>query len=97
MIYLVFKYQLKCVSLCYRNLPMKNFIKYLTCFILLAQGNLLFSQQEILSADKTEKATFTIKGSVYEKESHEPISQVNIEVNGGQYSTTNFSGEFKIH
>ena len=75
---------------------MKSFIKYVVCFILLAQGNLLFSQQEILSADKAKEPTFTVKGSVYEKDSREPISQVNIEINGGQYTTTNFSGEFVI-
>ena len=75
---------------------MKKFIKHIVCFILIVQGNLMFSQQEILSADKEVEATFTIKGSVYEKDSREPISQVNIEVNGGQYTTTNLSGEFLI-
>ncbi len=75
---------------------MENFIKHIVFAILLFQGNLLFSQQEILSADKAEEAIFTVKGSVYEKDSRNPISQVNIEINGGQYTTTDFSGDFKI-
>ena len=56
----------------------------------------MFAQQEIQSSDKVQEAIFTVEGSVYEKDSHEPISHVNIEINGGQYTTTNFSGEFKI-
>lgn len=75
---------------------MKKLIKYIVFGILLFQGDLLFSQQEIPSTDKAEETTYTVKGSVYEKDSREPISQVNIEVNGGQYTTTDFSGDFKI-
>ncbi len=75
---------------------MENFIKHIVFAIILFQGNLLFSQQEIPSADKAGEATYTVKGSVYKKDSREPISQVNIEVNGGQYTTTDFSGDFKI-
>lgn len=74
---------------------MKNFIKYTVFAILLLQVNTLFSQQEGIVAEKDE-ATFTINGSVYEKESRDPIFQVNIEVNGGQYTTTNSGGDFVI-
>ena len=95
LIYLIFKYQLKCVSLCYRNFYMKRLIKYIAFTFLLFHGNLLFSQQEGMKIEKS-KATFTVKGSVNEKDTRNPISQVNIEINGGQYTTTNSSGDFKI-
>lgn len=55
----------------------------------------MFSQQEKTVTGRQE-STFTIEGSVYEKDTKEPISQVNIEVNGGQYTTTNSFGDFKI-
>lgn len=74
---------------------MKNFIKHIAFVFLLLQANLLFSQQEGVMEDKT-REPFTVKGSVYEKGSRKPISQVNIEVNGGQYTTTDFSGNFRI-
>ncbi|PKQ43749.1 sensor histidine kinase [Confluentibacter flavum] len=39
---------------------------------------------------------FTVRGSVVEKLTRDPIKNVNIEVNGGSYTTTDFFGEFKI-
>ena len=39
---------------------------------------------------------FTIRGSVYDSELHKPIANVNIEVNGGSYTSTNLSGDFRI-
>ncbi|MCB0423973.1 MAG: histidine kinase, partial [Mangrovimonas sp.] len=39
---------------------------------------------------------FTIRGSVIESDSRKPISRVNVEVNGGSYTTTNSLGEFRI-
>lgn len=74
---------------------MKKIIKHIVLIIVLSQCNLLFSQQEAI-ATKKEAKTLTIKGSVYEKDSREPISEVNIQVNGGQYTTTNTSGDFTI-
>jgi len=38
----------------------------------------------------------TIKGSVFEKDTRNPIQNVNIEVNGGAYTTTDIFGDFKI-
>ena len=45
---------------------------------------------------ETAKPTFTIRGSVIESDSRKPISRVNVEVNGGSYTTTNSLGEFRI-
>jgi len=68
---------------------MKKLFSHIVLLLLLTQGQLMFSQQELQSADKTEETTFTVRGSVYDTELNKPISQVNIEVNGGQYTSTN--------
>jgi len=39
---------------------------------------------------------FQLKGEVREAESNAPISKVNVETSGGEYTTTNTAGEFKI-
>ncbi|WP_424200950.1 tetratricopeptide repeat protein, partial [Algibacter sp.] len=39
---------------------------------------------------------FTVRGSVVESDTQNPIKDVNIEVNGGGYATTNSFGEFRI-
>ncbi len=75
---------------------MKKTVKYLAFIILLTFGNFLLAQQEILSEGKAEEASFILRGSVYEKESRNPISKVNIETSGGKYTTTNAFGEFTI-
>lgn len=75
---------------------MEKLIRKSALILLVLLGQVMFSQQEIQSAESAEEATFTIKGSVIEKVSNKPISQVNIEVNGGQYTSTNLSGDFSI-
>lgn len=42
------------------------------------------------------KPRFTVRGSVIESDTRNPIPDVNIEVNGGGYTTTDFSGKFRI-
>ncbi|WP_396602253.1 histidine kinase [Algibacter sp. R77976] len=39
---------------------------------------------------------FTVRGSVVESDTQKPIPDVNIEVNGGGYTATDFFGEFRI-
>ncbi len=39
---------------------------------------------------------FTVKGSVVESDTRDPIQNVNVEVSGGAYTTTDVFGEFKI-
>ncbi|MFY0712473.1 histidine kinase [Seonamhaeicola sp. NFXS20] len=39
---------------------------------------------------------FTVRGKVVESGSQDPIANVNIEVNGGSYTTTDIFGEFRI-
>jgi len=39
---------------------------------------------------------FTVRGSVLESDTRDPIPNVNIEVNGGGYTTTDMFGDFRI-
>ncbi|WP_379884200.1 histidine kinase [Mariniflexile soesokkakense] len=39
---------------------------------------------------------FTVRGSVVESKTNNPIPNVNIEVNGGSYTTTDLGGNFRI-
>ncbi|WP_452221860.1 histidine kinase [Lacinutrix salivirga] len=64
----------------------------LSCFLLSA---ISLSAQQEPAMDKTQKR-ITIKGSIIETESNKPISKVNIQVNGGEYTTSNLSGDFRI-
>lgn len=74
---------------------MKKSIKYLVFLITLFLFHNSFSQRESL-ANREEASYFVVEGSVYEKDTRQPISQVNIQVTGGQYTTTNAIGDFKI-
>ncbi|TYB78378.1 histidine kinase [Bizionia myxarmorum] len=53
----------------------------------------VFSQE---TPSNRQASIFTVRGSVYDAELKQPIPQVNIEVNGGAYTTTNNAGEFRI-
>ncbi len=58
-------------------------------------GGLLAQQNAELERDE-EDASFVVKGSVVESETRKPITNVQISVNGGAYTTTNLSGDFRI-
>ena len=45
---------------------------------------------------KNNEEIFTVKGFVRESEDYKPIEDVNIQVNGGSYTSTNLAGEFRI-
>ena len=69
------------------------------CFLLLfwCVGFLSFAQQERLdSRASNNTAVFTIRGSVYEKESYTPYKNVEIVVNGGRYTRTFADGSFNL-
>ncbi|MEP0263598.1 histidine kinase [Dokdonia sp.] len=48
------------------------------------------------SAVEDEELYITVRGSVIDIETLEPVSKVNIEVTGGNYTTTSSAGEFRI-
>ena len=73
---------------------MKNLLKYYVSILILFVFSTAFSQQEMDASAKEE--SYTIHGSVFEKGTRNPIDKVNIEVNGGEYTTTNKAGDFRI-
>ncbi|MFK7834331.1 MAG: histidine kinase [Winogradskyella sp.] len=59
-------------------------------------GGVSFGQNN--NSDKrADAAVFTIRGSVYDKDSFTPYKNVEILVNGGKYTRTNFDGGFSIN
>ena len=48
--------------------------------------------------DKTNKdeASFTVRGSVYLKDTREPIDNVSIQINNGKYTRTDIFGKFVV-
>ena len=60
---------------------------------------LLFFSMSGISQDiriEERNTSFTVRGSVLESDTNKPIPKVNIEVNGGAYTTTNSQGDFII-
>ncbi len=54
---------------------------------------LTHAQQQL---NRAEDESFTVKGKVLESDNYDPITDVNIQVNGGSYTSTTFDGEFRI-
>ncbi len=75
-----------------RNI-MAQFYKHIFLFTFLVFALNLFAQEH---ETETINKTFIVRGAVIESDSYKPIPKVNIEVNGGAYTTTNTQGEFKI-
>jgi tetratricopeptide (TPR) repeat protein len=44
----------------------------------------------------SKKSNFTLEGLVKDAETDLPVSKVNVEISGGDYTTTNLAGEFSI-
>ncbi|QXP60177.1 histidine kinase [Olleya sp. HaHaR_3_96] len=72
---------------------MKNIQLILTLIFSLILQGVSCAQQTM---PKVNAETFTVKGLVLESDSYNPISDVNIQVNGGSYTSTGLSGDFKI-
>ena len=86
-------YRVKYVCLLRNRSQMKHRLTYIIfCFLFVLSGRI--SAQETLDLKKT--STFTVRGLVIESDTYDPISKVNVEVNGGAYTTTNELGEFRI-
>ena len=72
------------------NNTMKRISNILFAFVFISSLNLLAQEQSSIGK------YFNLKGSVIEADSNLPISRVNIEIDGGSYTTTNNLGEFSI-
>lgn len=72
-------------------------MKYFICICLLVFGGLTITAQVTQSRIENEKpALISVRGSVIDTETLAPVSKVNIEIVGGDYTTTNAAGEFTI-
>lgn len=74
---------------------MKNLRILLTILLCLTAQHIMQAQQQFNKTDAD--ATFTIKGLVREVDTYNPVVDVNIQVNGGSYTSTSLSGEFRIN
>jgi len=71
---------------------MQFYFKYISFLLLVFIGVNLNAQNNIL--DNSQR--FTVRGSVIEQDTRNPIPNVNIQINGGQYTTTDIFGAFRI-
>ncbi len=72
------------------KIPMKNNL-FLFFVISIFWGGSGFSQ-----SNRSESPQFTLKGEVIDDETRMPIAKVNVEIMGGEYTTTNNVGRFAI-
>ncbi|WP_452230995.1 tetratricopeptide repeat-containing sensor histidine kinase [Lacinutrix sp. MEBiC02404] len=75
---------------------MKNILKYILILSFLFFTGGLFAQQNAKLERDEEDSSFVVKGSVVESDTRKPITNVQISVNGGAYTKTNLSGDFRI-
>ncbi|MGJ8548797.1 tetratricopeptide repeat-containing sensor histidine kinase [Winogradskyella wichelsiae] len=68
---------------------------YITVLLFLIGFLAIGQNRELESADE-HNTSFTIRGSVYEKETRNPYKNVEVLINGGRYVTTDFNGSFDI-
>ncbi|MBC3847363.1 histidine kinase [Winogradskyella echinorum] len=74
---------------------MKIFKTYsLTLFFLLLSSIVIGQVNEMKKVASDE--SFTIRGSVYDKASRQPYKDVEIMINGGRYTRTDFNGKFTV-
>ncbi|MEQ3654661.1 MAG: histidine kinase [Dokdonia sp.] len=71
-------------------------MKYYILLLLLCYSVMSTGQNTDRTVKKTTPPLMTLKGSVLDVTTLSPIAKVNIEVAGGDYTTTNTAGEFSI-
>ena len=74
---------------------MKTYKTYSLTLLFLLLSSFVFGQLNDSKRNANE-ASFTIRGSVYEKASRQPYKNVEILVNGGRYTRTDFNGKFTV-
>jgi len=73
----------------------KTYKTYSLTLLFLLLSSFVFGQLNE-SKRHANEAPFTIRGSVYEKASRQPYKNVEILVNGGRYTRTDFNGKFTV-
>ncbi|HIC31418.1 MAG TPA: sensor histidine kinase [Flavobacteriaceae bacterium] len=71
-----------------------KFLKHLLLTLLLSFSFQIVSGQNIRSLNDSE--TFTVRGNIRESDSRDPISDADIQVNGGSYAKSSLDGTFRI-
>lgn len=71
-----------------------KFLKHLLLTLILSFSFQVVSGQNISSLNHTE--TFTVRGNIRESDSRDPISDADIQVNGGSYAKSSLDGTFRI-
>jgi len=72
---------------------MKNLRLIITVVLSLVFQQMIVAQQEL---SRSIDDSFSVNGFVLETNNYNPISDVNVQVNGGAYTSTSLSGRFKI-
>jgi tetratricopeptide (TPR) repeat protein len=54
------------------------------------------AQNDLSNEGRKDLPLFTVRGFVRENETYTPIKDANVEVNGGEYTSSNLAGEFRI-
>lgn len=71
-----------------------KFLKHLLLTLILSFSFQVVSGQNISSLNDAE--TFTVRGNIRESDSRNPISDADIQVNGGSYAKSSLDGTFRI-
>ena len=73
---------------------MNTYLKYIALLSFVLFSTFVLAQNN--SGLNIQGERFTVRGSVIESDTRNPIPDVNIEVNGGGYATTDIMGAFRI-
>ena len=73
---------------------MQVIVKYIWFLCAMLSTTFMFAQ--VNDEFVNQEPRFIVRGSVIESDTRKPIPNVNIEVNGGAYTTTNYAGDFRI-
>ena len=76
---------------------MQRILTYSLFLMLFFSFGTLTAQQERAESTHDDTPFYTIRGSVRESDTYDPISKVNIEINGGAYTKTDANGRFTIN
>ncbi len=71
-------------------------IKYIWFLCMMLGTTGMLAQVYNKDVSEEQEPRFTIRGSVIESDTRDPIPNVNVEVNGGAYTTTDYAGDFRI-
>ncbi len=81
------------VYLLYCPLMHKHSLYIIVLFLFFIAPSAIAQEYEL---EKEKKKAFTVRGVVKESDTDRPIKEVNIQVNGGAYTSSSISGDFKI-